>query len=132
MIITGTPDYPAETYSEKVGLEKYDTFLILTDVRFTENDLLLAETLKSMKKSFFLVRTKIDQDVQNEKRKKAFNQEAMLNDIRKDCLKSFGANEEVVFLISNHHPAKLDFAGLTQAILDILPEHQKESLTLTI
>jgi hypothetical protein len=85
-----------------------------------------------MKKSFFLVRTKIDQDVQNEKRKKAFNEETMLNDIRKDCLKSFGANEEVVFLISNHHPAKLDFARLTQAILDVLPEHQKESLTLTI
>ncbi|CAB4038819.1 interferon-inducible GTPase 5-like, partial [Paramuricea clavata] len=64
--------------------------------------------------------------------KKAFNPEATLNDIRKDCLKSFGANEEVVFLISNHHPAKWDFARLTQAILDVLPHDQKESLTLTI
>jgi hypothetical protein len=116
-------------------LEKCDTFLILADVRFTENDLLLAEKVKSMKKSFVFVRTKIDQDVRNERRKETFNEEAMLNDIRKYCLKNlknFGANDKVVFLISNHYPAKWDFARLTQAILDVLPAHQKDSLTLTV
>ena len=123
------------SYSEKVGLEKYDTFLILADVRFTENDLLLAEKVKSMEKSFFLVRTKIDQDVRNERRKETFNEEAMLNDIRKYCLKnlkSFGADDKDVFLISNCYPAKWDFARLTHAILDVLPLHQKESLTLSL
>ncbi|CAB4024039.1 interferon-inducible GTPase 5-like [Paramuricea clavata] len=131
----GTPDYPTDTYSDKVGLEKYDTFLILAAGRFTINDLLLAEKVKSMKKSFFFVRTKIDQDVQHERRKARFNEEAMLNDIREDCLKNlerFEAGDEVVFLISNHYPAKWDFARLTQAILDVLPQHQKESLTLSL
>jgi predicted GTPase len=114
-------------------LEKYDTFLILAASRFTENDLRLADKVKKMKKSFFFVRTKIDQDDQNEKRKKAYNQEAMLKYIRKDCwenLKSFGADE--TFLISNHHPAKWDFARLAQAILDVLPLRQRESLTLSL
>jgi hypothetical protein len=116
-------------------LEKYDTFLILAAFRFTENDLLLAEKVKSIGKSFFFVRTKIDVDVQNERRKKAFNEEEMLNDIRQDCLKNlkgFGADDKVVFLISNHKPVKWDFDRLTQGILDVLPLRQKESLTLSL
>jgi hypothetical protein len=116
-------------------LEKYDTFLILAAFRFTENDLLLAEKLKSIGKSFFFVRTKIDVDVQSERRKKAFNEDVTLEEIRGDCLeilKSFGANDKVVFLISNHKPVKWDFDRLTQAILDVLPLRQKESLTLSL
>jgi hypothetical protein len=90
-------------------LEKYETFLILTAGRFTENDLLLAQKVKSMKKSGFFVRTKIDQDVENESRKKAFNEESTLSVIRKDCLDNLedvGAYDEVLFLISNHDPDK--------------------------
>ncbi|CAB4026889.1 interferon-inducible GTPase 5-like, partial [Paramuricea clavata] len=132
----GTPDYPdLETYCNKVGLEKYDTFLILTAVRFTKNDLLLAEKVKSMGKAFFFVRTKIDVDVHSERRKDGFNEEEMLNDIRQDCLKNlkgFGVSDEIVFLISNHDPAKWDFDRLTQAILDGLPLRLKESLTLSL
>ena len=74
-------------------------------------------------------------DVQNERRKKAFNEEEMLNDIRQDCLKNlkgFGADDKVVFLISNHKPVKWDFDRLTQGILDVLPLRQKESLTLSL
>jgi hypothetical protein len=47
-------------------------------------------------------------------------------------LEYFGAGDEVVFLISNHYPAKWDFARLTQAILDVLSLRQKESLTLSL
>ena len=116
-------------------MEKYDTFLILTAVRFTKNDLLLAEKVKSIGKSFFFVRTKIDQDVRSERRKTAFNEEATLEEIREDCLenlKRFGADDKVVFLISNHTTAKWDFDRLTQGILDVLPPRLKESLTLSL
>ena len=134
--LTGTPNYPdLETYCEKVSLDKYDTFLIFTANRFTENDLSLAKRVKSIKKSFFFIRTKIDQDYQNEKRKKAFKEEAMLATIMEDCLENLEGlrdGDEVVFLISNHYPAKWDFARLTQVILDVLPFRQRECLTLSL
>ena len=135
----GTPNYPnIDTYCNKVDLKKYDTFLILTAGRFTENNLQLATKVKSMKKSFFFVRTKIDQDIKNErerKKKKTFNEELTLNAIRKMCwdnLKDLAAGEQDVFLISNHKRAKWEFSRLTQAILDALPVNQKESLTLSL
>ena len=134
----GTSSYPdLETYVEKVQLEKYHAFMILTSTRFTENVLLLAKKIKSMKKSFFFVRTRIDENVRSEKRKQkqSFDEEAMLNKIRTNCLQSLGdllSDEKDVFLISNHEPDKWDFARLTQAILDALPKYQRQSLTLSL
>ena len=97
--------------------------------------MLLAEKVKSMKKSFFFVRTKIDADVYSQKRKRNFDEEVMLRNIRSRCfesLKMVGVKDNDVFLISNHEPAKWDFACLTEAILDGLPDRLKESLTLSL
>ena len=116
-------------------MEKFDTFLILNAGRFTENDQLLAHKVKSMKKSFVFVRTKIDQDVKNEKGKKKFNEEDMLKKIRGNCLENLQdleGDDKVLFLISNHDPDKWDFDRLTRAILDALPCRQTESLTLSL
>ena len=135
-IIAGTPNFPdLECYCKKVHLEDYDTFLILFACRFTQNDFELAKKVRAMKKSFFFVRTKIDQDVWNEKKKKRIKEDVTVSAIREDCLaslRSFGADEEVVFLISNYEPNKWDFARLTAAILDGLPVRLKESLTLSL
>ena len=132
----GTPDYPdLETYVEKVQLEKYDAFMIFTATRFTKDDLLLAQKIKLMQKSFFFVRTKIDESVRAEKRKPRFDEEKMLDKMRSNCSKSLGnllSDEKDVFLISNHEPGKWDFARLTQAILDALPKYQRQSLTLSL
>ena len=124
-----------ETYVQKVQLEKYHTFLILTATRFTTNDLLLAEKIRSMKKSFFFVRCKIDVDITNEKRKRLFNEEATIMEIRRDCAENLGdllSNEEDIFLINNHQRDELDFMRLTQAILDALNRFQRETLTLSL
>ena len=59
----------------------------------------------------------------------------MLATIMQDCLenlKGLRGGDEDVFLISNHYPAKWDFARLTQAILDVLPYRQRECLTLSL
>lgn len=132
----GTPNYPdIETYCTKVPLENYHTFLIFTSSRFTEKDRQLAKKVGTMKKTFFFIRAKIDENVRAEKRKKLFNEEAMLKKIRSSCstnLADLLTNEEDIFLISNHYPAKWDFARLTQAILDALPKYQRESLTLSL
>ena len=110
-------------------------FLIFTANRFTENGLELARKIKSIGKNFFFVRTKIDVDVQAERRKRSFNEEALLQQIRAECSSNLGgllSNQQDIFLISNHFPEKWDFSRLTLAILEALPRCQRESLTLTL
>ena len=132
----GTPNYPdLETYCKEVELEKYHAFLIFTASRFTENDLNLAKKIRSVEKKFFLIRTKIDNDARSEKRKRSFNERAMLEKIRRDCAENLSdllSNEEDIFLISNHYPSKWDFDRLTQAILCAQQTLQRESLTLSL
>ena len=132
----GTPNYPdLETYCKKVPLEKYHAFLIFTKGRFSEHDKQLAQKIRLMNKSFFFIRTKIDEDVRAEKRKRSFNEAATLKKIHSYCLENLHgllAKEEDIFLISNHYPTKWDFARLSQAILDALPKYQRESLTLSL
>ncbi len=101
--------------------------------RFTQNDRLLADKVKSLGKSFFFIRTHIDVDYGSQKRKRTFNEEEMLKSIREDCFTNLkGSAGGDVFLISNLYPAKWDFALLTQAILDVLPFRQRECLTLSL
>ena len=132
----GTPAFPdLDTYSEKVGLETYDTFLILTNERFTEYDLELAKSINAMGKSFFLIRTKIDQSEGSENRKRQPDIKAMLERIRNylyEYVKDFGIGKEKIFLISNHDRDKCDFSRLVEAILEALSTHQKEALTMSL
>ena len=124
-----------ETYVQKVQLERYHAFLIFTASRFTKNDSLLAEKIRSMRKSFFFVRSKIDSDVNSESRKRSFNEEATLMKVRSNCSQNLGglvSNQEDIFLISNHKPDKWDFVRLTQAIIDALDRFQRETLTLSL
>ena len=124
-----------ETYVQKVQLEKYHAYLIVTTSRFTKYDSLLAEKIRSMKKSFFFVRCKIDVDVKSESRKQSFKEEATLMKVRRNCSKNLGdllSNQEGIFLINNHEPDKWDFARLTEAILDALNRFQRETLTLSL
>ena len=135
----GTPDYPdLDTYCNKVQLEKYHTYLIFTTTRFTANDFKLAQKVRLMNKKFFLIRTKIDENVQAEKRRKRtqkFDEEAMLARIRENVFVSLGnllTDDQDIFLISNHDPDKWEFARLTQAILDSLTRYQRESMTFAL
>ena len=120
----GTPNFPVDTYCDLVGIDQFDAFLIFTDTRFRANDLKLAEKISSIDKTFFFIRTKIDENVRAERRSKppgSFNEEAMLEEIRADCsknLRPLQSNTEGIFLISNHHPAKWEFTRLFQAILE--------------
>ena len=128
----GTPNYPKDTYWKKVGMERYDIFLIFSQCRFTENDLELARKIRSKDKRFFFIRTRIDIDIENEKRKKLFNKGTVLQKIRRNCfwnLKGLLESSNDIFLINNHDSTKWDFVRLTQAILDVLRAHQRERLT---
>lgn len=62
----GTPDFPSETYLRNMGIRHYDIVVLVTASRFTQAELMLVEELKRWSVPFFLVRAKIDIDVQAE------------------------------------------------------------------
>lgn len=99
----GTPKFPdLQTYCEKVGLEKFNAFLIFTASRFTNFDLDLAKKVKSLGKSFFLIRTKIDVDLMPKKGKAIINEDALLRKIRSNCMANATdliSNAQDIFLI---------------------------------
>ena len=63
----GTTNFPADQYLELVGFEKFDFFIIISETRFRENDVKLAREIQRMKKNFYFVRSKIDNDLRAEK-----------------------------------------------------------------
>ena len=131
----GTPNYPdLLTYCEKVGLEKYDTFLIFTADRFTQNDLVLANKVKSLGKSFFLIRTRIDDALRPQRGRAPIDEEATLQQIRKYCMDNVKGliSSEEIFLIGNYDKEKWDFDRLVKAIGKALSILQREVLILSV
>ena len=99
----------------------------------------MAQEIKKQEKSFFFIRTKIDEAVRAEKRKKSFNEYEVLLKIRRNCTENLVdeagnpiSGENDIFLISNHDPEKWDFSRLTEAILDALPRYKREALTMSL
>lgn len=107
----------------------YDFFILIGAVRFKENDIMLAKEINKSKKMFYFVRSKIDQDINAESRKKNFNEEQVLTTIRMSCkdnLRSFGNPN--VFLISTFELEKYDFQKLIDSIAENLSEHKRTAL----
>ena len=120
-------------------LDKYHTYLIFAKDRLTADDVKLAKRIRSNGKKFFFIRARIDQDVENTKRSRQhlFDKDATLERIRKNLSQNLIErgllkDDKGIFLISNKYPAEYQFGELTQAILAILPQRQRESLILTI
>lgn len=83
----GTPNFKAEEYLEKVEFHRYDFFILIASERFKSSSVDLAKEIKKMKKNFYFVRSKLDDSIRAEKRKKTFDQNKVLDQIRQDCMK---------------------------------------------
>ncbi|XP_063353841.1 interferon-inducible GTPase 5-like [Pelmatolapia mariae] len=115
----GTLKYPADTYLKDVKFEKYDFFIIMSDTRFRENDVKLAREIQRMKKKFYFVRSKIDNDLRAERRNRDFSEERTLTKIRDDCVKGLrglGVESPQVFLVSSFELHLYDFSLLQQTL----------------
>lgn len=132
----GTPTFPdLQTYCEKVSFEDYDTFLIFTATRFTQYDLELARKVKSIGKSFFLIRTKIDEDCRQRNGERAINEKEILEKIKQNCInnvKNLISSKKEIFLISNYDTDEWDFDRLIEAISEVLPVLQRECFILSL
>ncbi|CAB4044960.1 interferon-inducible GTPase 5-like, partial [Paramuricea clavata] len=120
----GTPSFPnLETYWKTLELEKFEIFLIFMSLRVTELDLAIIKKVKSIKKSFFLIRTKIDVECMTKKPNAQLQEEDLLSKIKDYIItstKHLSCAEEDIFLISNYYPYKWDFFRLIQAIMSVM------------
>ena len=125
----GSPKFKAKQYLKDVKFKTFDFFIIITSERFKENDIMLAKEIMRKKKLFYFVRSKIDNDIRAEMKKKNFSQEEVLSKIREDCtknLKKVGAPK--VFLVSSCDLGNYDFQLLIDTLEKELPMHKRLAL----
>uniref|UniRef100_A0A3Q0RPE2 IRG-type G domain-containing protein n=1 Tax=Amphilophus citrinellus TaxID=61819 RepID=A0A3Q0RPE2_AMPCI len=113
----GTMKFPADEYLKHIEFEKFDFFIIISDTRFTENDLKLVQEIQKKKKKFYFVRSKIDNDLNTERRKFRYSEERTLRKIRDGCVRDLQGMRSRLFLISSFEPHLYDFP--------LLYEHNK-------
>ncbi|XP_076154836.1 T-cell-specific guanine nucleotide triphosphate-binding protein 2-like, partial [Alosa pseudoharengus] len=119
---TGGPGFKPKTYMKAVKFQTYDLFIIVSETRFRENDIVLAKEIREKKRNFYFVRTKIDRDVQEEMQKGVKEKET-LQAIRKDCEKIVRElKSPPVFLITSRDQSRFDFQNLAETLETDLPE----------
>ncbi|XP_035262827.1 T-cell-specific guanine nucleotide triphosphate-binding protein 2-like isoform X2 [Anguilla anguilla] len=127
----GTPNFKVDEYLQKVEFQRYDFFIIIASERFKVSSLKLATEIQGMKKRFYFVRSKIDSDLDAEKRKKGFDKDKTLSLIRQDCIKGLqesGVPSPAVFLVSSFNLQLYDFPQLEETMERELPKHNDETI----
>jgi predicted GTPase len=138
----GTNLFPRESYLEKIGFDRFDFFLILAHVRFTELDAWLSQEIRNKGKQFFFVRTKIQCDIDNDRRahpkrhkndSKAIT-EGLLHQMRVNLQENLKDlyQEKNVFLIDNYERNKYDFSLLTQRLVEEFPELKRQAFIFSM
>uniref|UniRef100_A0A8C0MSN5 IRG-type G domain-containing protein n=1 Tax=Canis lupus familiaris TaxID=9615 RepID=A0A8C0MSN5_CANLF len=118
-----------QMYLKKMKFCEYDVFIIISFTRFKISDMHLAAAIKKMKKNFYFVRTKVDNDLYNIKMSKpsTFNKDEVLQGIRNDCvtqLQNANMSDTQVFLISSLDLFSYDFQSLETTLLKKLPAYK--------
>ncbi|XP_072281859.1 interferon-inducible GTPase 1-like isoform X3 [Pyxicephalus adspersus] len=118
---SGTLDFDLGSYLKMINIHKYNFFIIIASERVRQNDLELAKKLWSMGKKLFYVRNKIDSDLKASKlrRKRTFNEERILTDVRVNCIKNLtdcGIGLPSVYVVSCLELEKYDFHLLKRTL----------------
>lgn len=106
----GTPGFPKDSYIRDMGLRYFDSVLIVTAGRFTSIDEALRAELEACGVPFFMVRTKIDLDVWNNKEDNQIEEEATLESIRQELYRLHGVDR--LYLVSSRDPDRYDMPAL--------------------
>uniref|UniRef100_A0A8C5AQP9 Interferon-inducible GTPase 5-like n=1 Tax=Gadus morhua TaxID=8049 RepID=A0A8C5AQP9_GADMO len=132
----GTPRYPADQYMKLVEFEKFDFFILVSEIRFNENDAKLAKEIKKMGKKLYFVRSKIDNSLRVAPRsQKEYDEEKTLQEIREYCirgLKEQGVASPQVFLVSSFDLHLYEFRALQDTMERELPSHKRDVLILAL
>ncbi|XP_033014111.1 interferon-inducible GTPase 5-like [Lacerta agilis] len=141
----GTTKFSAKEYLTKVNFSNYDFFIIVSSGRFTEDDTKLALEIQENNKKFYYVRSKVDIDIDNDRRSKGIDvgdthemmqsEKETLETIRKDSynnLKALGVSSPRVFLISRWDLSKYDFPLLQETFEKEQDEIKRDVLILCL
>ncbi|KAG7492467.1 hypothetical protein MATL_G00014720 [Megalops atlanticus] len=133
----GTENFSADKYLKEVEFQRYDFFIIISSERFTSYDANLAREIQKMGKHFYFARSKIDESLRAEERKKKgnYSETATLDLIRKDCvtgLEKLNVESPRVFLISSFNPEKYDFPLMQEEMEKDLPQEKRHAFLLAL
>lgn len=118
----GTTKFPKEDYVSQMGLNSFDFLILVTSNRFYENDLFLINEVNNLNKPIFIVRTKIDQAIEDgkfnhpKKDKQQTISECIL-DIEQSITQ---VNHDGIYLVSSRHPSQFDLGKLINNIYEKL------------
>ncbi|XP_015271885.1 PREDICTED: interferon-inducible GTPase 5-like [Gekko japonicus] len=129
---TGTLEFSAEKYLQRVNYSRYDFFILVASERFTLHDFELSCAIQELGKQFYYVRSKIDTSIKNEKTKPDFNEEATLQKIRDYCLDNLvgaGISSPEIFLVSSWYWEKYDFPLLKKTLENEIDDLKRRALT---
>ncbi|KAF7236537.1 Interferon-inducible GTPase 5 [Varanus komodoensis] len=133
----GTPEFQPSTYLEQVNFSRYDFFILIASERFKSNHARLACEIQRLGKHFYFVRSKVDADLDASKKRRprAYNEEAILTQIRNNCQECLVAEKVVapqVFLLSSWELNKYDFMKLEETLEKELPKHKRHAFLLAL
>uniref|UniRef100_A0A8C3IB75 IRG-type G domain-containing protein n=1 Tax=Chrysemys picta bellii TaxID=8478 RepID=A0A8C3IB75_CHRPI len=131
----GTPNFQPDKYLKQVNFNNYDFFIIMASERFTSHHTNLAQEIQKMGKRFYYVRSKVDADLNAERRKRHFSKEKTLHKIREDCIENLRAVGEAspqVFLLCNWELADYDFQLLQETLENELDAQKRHVFILAM
>uniref|UniRef100_A0A7S4Q6U7 IRG-type G domain-containing protein n=1 Tax=Alexandrium monilatum TaxID=311494 RepID=A0A7S4Q6U7_9DINO len=115
----GSPKCPRDNYIRTIGLRYFDVVLVLSATRFTETEIALLAELRSYGVPNFVVRTKLDTDIDNNEsdygRSPEETKQGILEDLRKRGVTS-------PYLINSRELNAYDFPRLLTDVLRTIHE----------
>jgi len=114
----GTSAVPAETYLQDMGLRYFDRVVVVSAGRFTEMEVALRAELERHSVPYYMVRTKVDQDIANNKEDNFVEKQETLKQIREDLEKKHNVDTNSLYLVSSRDPDDYDFPRL---LADLFP-----------
>lgn len=124
----GTTKFPREEYVSKMDLASFDFIVLVTSNRFYENDLFLIQEVQKLKKPIFIVRTKIDQSIEEGKFNMPRKSEPETLNICLLDLEQYLTNVKHygIYLVSSRQPTKFDLGNLITKISDNLTKLKRD------
>ncbi|XP_054444357.1 interferon-inducible GTPase 5-like [Pteronotus mesoamericanus] len=133
----GAPTFQADKYLQRVRVDRYDFFLIISSENFTASHAQLAHEILQQSKGFYFVRSKVDADMaaSRSRRPSTFSEERVLSQIRDDCLQRLeaeGLEDPKVFLLSMFELGKYDFCRLEESMVKEIESHKQHALLVAL
>ncbi|XP_043943339.1 interferon-inducible GTPase 5-like [Protopterus annectens] len=129
----------AKQYLENMKFERYDFFIVVISSRVKENDINIVAELRRLRKPFYFMRSKIDQDVcAAQWKNRSANVDDVLVEIRDNCVNELnkigklGEQSVRVFLVSRFDLENYDFKQFKTKLSKDLPKQKNDIFQLSL